>query len=111
MEVHPWILKFDGSSTEGTTGVGVVIISPTGTKTTISFNLDFPCTNNQAKYEALVIGLEILKDLQAKNVLVIGDSKLILRWVSWEYKCTSLSLAPYFMAASQLTDDFEEITF
>ncbi|XP_073125417.1 uncharacterized protein [Henckelia pumila] len=104
-------LKFDGSSTEGTAGAGVVIISPTEVKTTLSFNLDFPCTNNQAEYEALVIGLEILKNLQAKNIQVIGDSQLVLRQVAGEYKCTSLSLAPYFAAASQLADDFEEINF
>ncbi|XP_073135524.1 uncharacterized protein [Henckelia pumila] len=97
--------------TEGTAGAGIVIISPTGVKTALSFNLDFPCTNNQAEYEALVIGLEVLKDLQAKNVQVIGDSQLVLRQVAGEYKCTSLSLIPYFAVAFQLADDFEEINF
>ncbi|XP_073120899.1 uncharacterized protein [Henckelia pumila] len=110
IEEPPWILKFDGSSTEGTAGAGIVIISPTGIKTALSFNLD-PCTNNQAEYEALVIGLEVLKDLREKNVQVIGDSQLILRQVAGEYKCMSLSLTPYFAAASQLADDFEEIKF
>ncbi|XP_073120711.1 uncharacterized protein [Henckelia pumila] len=111
IEQPPWTLKFDGSSTEGTAGVGIVIISPTGVKTVLSFNLDFPCTNYQAEFEALVIGLEILKDLQAKNIHVIGDSQLVLQQVAEEYKCTSLSLIPYFAAASQLADDFEEINF
>ncbi|XP_073138880.1 uncharacterized protein [Henckelia pumila] len=111
IEEPPWTLKFDGSSTEGTPGGGIVIISPTGVKTTLSFNLDFSCTNNQADYEALVIGLEILQDLQAKNIQVIGDSQLVLRQVAGEYKCTSLSLIPYFSAASQLADDFEKINF
>ncbi|XP_073137497.1 uncharacterized protein [Henckelia pumila] len=111
IEEPPWTLKFDGSSTEGTAGAGIVIISPTGVKTTLSFNLDFPCTNNQAEYEALVIGLEVLKYLQEKNVQVIGDSQLVLRQVAGEYKCTSLSLIPYFAATSQLADDFVEINF
>ncbi|XP_073153395.1 uncharacterized protein [Henckelia pumila] len=106
-----WILKFDGFSTEGTVGAGVVIISPIGVKTSLSFNLDFPCTNNQAEYEALVIRLEILKDLEAKSVRLIGDSQLVLRQVFGEYKCTSLTFAPYFTSASQLADDFEEINF
>ncbi|XP_073137179.1 uncharacterized protein [Henckelia pumila] len=75
----PWILKFYGSSSEGTAGADMVIISPTVVKTALSFNLDFPCTNNQAEYDALVIGLEILKDLQAKDIQIIGDSQLILR--------------------------------
>ena len=47
-------------------------------KTTLSFNLSFECTNNQAKYEALVIGLEILLEVRAKDVQVIGDSQSVL---------------------------------
>ena len=74
VETQPWILKFDGSSTESSAGAGIVIISPFGVKTTLSFNLDFDCTNNQAEYEALVIGLEILQELRAENMLIMGDS-------------------------------------
>ena len=42
-----WILKFDGSSIENSVGAGIMIISPQEVKTTLSFNLDFECTNNQ----------------------------------------------------------------
>ena len=45
-----------------------MIISPRVVKTTLSFNLAFESTNNQAKYEALVNGLEILLELGAKDV-------------------------------------------
>ena len=62
---RPWILKFDGLSTEKSVGVGIVIISSKGIKTTLSFNLAFECTNNQAEYEALVISLEIMMELGA----------------------------------------------
>ena len=65
VERWPWILKFDGSSTEKSVGAGIVIISPKGIKTTLSFNLAFKCTNNQDEYEVLVIGLEILIKLRA----------------------------------------------
>ena len=62
---RPWILKFNGSSTENSAGTGIVIISPKGITTTLSFNLVFKCTNNQAEYEALVIDLKILLELGA----------------------------------------------
>ena len=65
MSLRPWNLKFDGSSTKKSARVGIVIISSKGINTTLSFNLAFKCTNNQAKYEALVIGLEILMELGA----------------------------------------------
>ena len=67
VERRPWILKFDGSSTEKFVGVGIVNISPKGIKTTLSFNLAFKCTNNQVEYEALVISLEILWNLEHKR--------------------------------------------
>ncbi|XP_073041873.1 uncharacterized protein [Primulina eburnea] len=108
--VQPWELKFDGSSTETAAGAGIVITSPRGVKTALSFNLDFPCTKNQAEYEELVIGLEILKDLGARELLILGDSQLVLKQLSGELKCTSLSLAPYYTAASRLLDDFEEVS-
>ncbi|XP_073279508.1 uncharacterized protein [Primulina huaijiensis] len=108
--VQPWGLKFDGSSTETAAEAGIVITSPRGVKTALSFNLGFSCTNNQAEYEVLVIGLEILKDLGAKELLISWDSQLVLKQLSGEFKCTSLSLASYYTAASQLLDDFEEVS-
>ncbi|KAB2597110.1 hypothetical protein D8674_000030 [Pyrus ussuriensis x Pyrus communis] len=39
--------------------------------------LDFSCTNNQAEYEALIIGLHILHDLRASRILILGDSELV----------------------------------
>ena len=88
-----------------------MIISPRGVKTTLSFNLDFECTNNQAKYEALVIGIEILLELGAKDVQVIGDFQLVLRQLIGEYKCNKLLLAPYVTAAIQLLDSFDNVEF
>ena len=108
---RPWILKFDGSSTEKSTGAGIVIISPKGIKTTLFFNLAFKSTNNQAKYEALVIGLEILMELGAQEVHMIGDSQLLLRQLTREYKCNSLLLAPYYTSSTKLLDSFHSMDF
>ncbi|GKV06877.1 hypothetical protein SLEP1_g18697 [Rubroshorea leprosula] len=68
----PWKLIFDGSSTDSMFGAGIVIISPTGLKTQMSFQLDFNYTNNQAEYEALIIGLEVLVELKVLVVEIIG---------------------------------------
>ena len=109
VERWPWVLKFDGSSMEKSVVAGIVIISPKGIKTTISFNLAFKCTNNQAKYDALVIGLEILLELRAQEVHIIGDSQLVLRKTG-EYKCNSLLLAHY-TASTQLLDSLHIVDF
>ena len=111
VERRPWVLKFDGSSTEKSVGAKIVIISPKGIKTTLSFSLAFKCTNNQVEYEALVIGLEILMELGAQEVNIIRDSQLVLRQLTGEYKCNSLLLAPYYNASTQLLDSFHTMDF
>ena len=88
-----------------------MVISLRGVKTTLSFNLAFEYTNNQAEYEALVIGLDILLKLGEKDVRVIRDSQLVLRQLTGEYKCNNLLLAPYFTATIQLLDSFDKVEF
>ncbi|GKV47251.1 hypothetical protein SLEP1_g54167 [Rubroshorea leprosula] len=74
-----WKLVFDESSTETISRAGVMVISPFGLKTQMSFQLEFDCTNNQVEYEALIIGLEMLVKLKVSMVKVIGDSQLVLK--------------------------------
>ncbi|KAI5335374.1 hypothetical protein L3X38_025507 [Prunus dulcis] len=58
-----WKLYFDGSKTDVTSGAGIVLEEPLGIRQFYSFQLDFQCTNNRAKYEALIFGLEMLVEL------------------------------------------------
>ena len=104
-------IRFDGFRTKKSAGAKIVIISPKGMMTTLFFNLAFKCTNNQAKYEALVIGFKILMELGAQEVHIIRDSQLVLRQLIGEYKCNSLLLAPYYIASTQLLDSFHSVDF
>lgn len=78
LEKVPWILKFDGSSMEEAVGDGVVIISSSSIKTSLAFNQCFLCINNQVRYKVIIIGLEILKDLDARDLNIIEDSQLVI---------------------------------
>jgi ribonuclease HI len=53
-------------------GVGVLTISPNGTEFEMSSQLNYYCTNNQVKYEALLFGLEILYSMKVKHVEAFG---------------------------------------
>lgn len=55
-------------------GIGILIVSPKEYKTNIMFKLDFDCTNNQAKHEALIVGLNILTDMNVHFGKIKGDS-------------------------------------
>ncbi|CAL8993116.1 unnamed protein product [Prunus brigantina] len=111
MEKNYWTMYFDGSSTEARFGAGVVIESPQGQRWQFAFQLDFRCTNNQAEYEALIIGLEILGEMKATRVLVYGDSQLVINQLTWDYQCTSENLTLYYVMALNTADQFSRISF
>jgi len=43
-----------------------------------AYRLNFRCTNNMADYEALFLGLKMIKGLGATKVSILGDSDLII---------------------------------
>ena len=51
-----------------------------------SYKLAFGYTNNMAEYEALIIGLQTLKDLVVKRISVHGDSELVINQIKGVYQ-------------------------
>ena len=46
-----------------------------------SYNLSFNYSNNESKYEALIVRLKMLKKLGAQKISVYGDFELIINQV------------------------------
>ena len=55
----------------------MVIQTPKGDKIECMIRLDFPATNNEVEYEALVAGLDLTKAAKAENLIVHYDSQVI----------------------------------
>ena len=53
-----WSIHTDGSSNQHSGGASVVILTPERDKIKCMIRLDFPTTNNEVEYEALVAGLD-----------------------------------------------------
>ena len=60
-----------------------------------SYKIVFKCTNNMVEYEALIMGLKVLKELGAKNIAVHGDSKLVINQVKGIYQTNHPRLRVY----------------
>ena len=69
-----WSIHTDGSSTQRSRGADVVIQTPEGDKIECMIRLDFPTTNNEAEYEALVAGLDLARAAGAENIIILCDS-------------------------------------
>ncbi|KAM0969974.1 hypothetical protein ACFX2A_018407 [Malus domestica] len=84
-------------------GAEIVIVNPQRIYHYYSFLLDYQGnTNNRAEYETLIIGLEILMDLGVMEVEVFGDSELVINQLNGEFKCRHITMAGYYLAATQL---------
>ena len=57
----------DGSSVTGLGGVGVLVSSPKKDVLKYGVQLQFPATNNEVEYEAIITSLRIAKALGVKN--------------------------------------------
>jgi ribonuclease HI len=51
-------------------------------------------TNNVAEYRALLLGIELARELGAEEVELVGDSELIVRQVKGEYRVKQPGLKP-----------------
>ena len=65
----------------------MVLHSPEGDKVKCMVHLDFPMTNNESKYEALIAGLDLAKAVGAENMVVYCDSQLVTSQVNGNYEC------------------------
>ena len=78
VEDKKWIILVDGSSTQHAEGVEVVFQSLEGDKLTYKVRLQYQATNNEVEHEALLKGLELAKSIEAKSILILGDSQLVM---------------------------------
>lgn len=76
----------DGSSTQHTGGLGIVLQSLKGDHLQYAVHLQFQTTNNVVKYEALLQGLVLAKSLGADLVLVQENSQLVIGQVNEVYE-------------------------
>jgi ribonuclease HI len=64
-------------------------------------------TNNVAEYRALLLGLELARELGADEVEVVNDSELVARQIGGEYKVKHAGLKPLFIEAMRELRDFD----
>ena len=76
-EPSQWSVHTDGSSNRQAGGTGVVLLSPEGDVIECMIRLNFPTTNNEAKYKALVASLDLARAAGATSVVIYCDSQVI----------------------------------
>ncbi|XP_022880562.1 uncharacterized protein LOC111397817 [Olea europaea var. sylvestris] len=74
-----WEIFVDGASNSLGSGASIIITSlDKTTEIQCAFKFEFEATNNEAEYEAVVIALELAKNLECELVKVFSDSQLVV---------------------------------
>ena len=68
------MVQTDGSATKKAKEAGVVLITTEGEILKYIVRLQFPTTNNETEYEAILIGLSLARVLKAKKLIIHADS-------------------------------------
>jgi len=68
-------------------------------------------TNNIAEWSALIEGLKLAKSHGCRELEVRGDSQLIIRQITGDYRVKQEHLMPLFKEAKTLCDSFSKIKF
>ena len=68
---------------------------------------DFPATNNEAEYEALVAGLDLAKAAGAESVVIYCDSQVVTNQVNGDYECKNERMRRYLDQVRKRVSDLK----
>jgi ribonuclease HI len=103
-------LFFDGSASRESQDVGIVLISLRAVIFEQSVRLKYFCTNNQAEYEAILFGLQVLSSMGVKHVEAFGDSLLVMQQIAGTFQCLDESLNAYLDKCLKIITLFDNFT-
>ena len=106
-EYPQWSIHTDESSNKQAGRAGIVLHSLERDKIECMVRLDFPTTNNEEKYEALVAGLDLAKVVGATSVVIHCDSQVITNQVNGDYECKGERMKKYLEQVKKRVDDLQ----
>jgi ribonuclease HI len=108
-----YLLRFDGCSrgNPGIAGAGAVLYKNETEIWSCSKFLGYNETNNYAEYMGLIMGLSKANELNISELIVEGDSMLVIKQMNGEYKVKSSNISELHKVARELKMKFSNIIF
>ncbi|XP_047340119.1 uncharacterized protein LOC124943688 [Impatiens glandulifera] len=111
VQSEAWKLMFDGASGKQGYGIGILLIDHVGTHNPTSVKLSYSVTNNEAEYEACIVGIKLANEKRISRLKVIGDSNLVISQANGDWQVKGGNLKPYHSFLMRLIAKFESIVF
>jgi len=106
IELTPWALFFDGSTCKQGGSVGIVLISTQGVSSEYAIPRELTSTNNQAEYEAILHGVQLLHEVNAECIEIFVDSQLVINQLVGLYESKDDILRKYYKECQELLNSF-----
>ena len=103
----PWELYVDGATNQRGSRVGLVLVSLEKITIEKSLRLSFSATNNEAEYEALLMGMVMVQKMGGKAVKVFSDSKLVVGQVRGDLEACNPRMQEYLCQIRSIQAKFE----
>nr|KAJ0222828.1 hypothetical protein LSAT_V11C200097150 [Lactuca sativa] len=92
---YSWTLYSDMASNREGSGASLILTSPEGEEVTYALWFDFHTSNNKAAYEALLAGLCLAKQMGAKAVTALTDSRLFANQINRSFEARDQRMERY----------------
>lgn len=106
-------LFVDGASrgNPGPAGAGARLLDAEGRLVDESARYLGHRTNNQAEYEALILGLNRVRQFRPPRLRVYSDSELLVRQMRGEFRVRNEGLKPLYRTATGLVESLSSVEF
>lgn len=106
------VLQFDGASkgNPGIGGSGAVLLKNGNIIHTRMYSHPYRVTNNVTEYHGLLIGLKMALENGYMDIVVEGDSKLVIEQVFGKWKCSHINMIKLCDEAKNLKKLFNSIS-
>ena len=90
--------------------MGLILMSPEKITIKKSLKLGFSATNNEAEYEALLVGMTMVQKIGRKAVEIFSYSRLVAGQVKRELKVKNVRMQEYLNQVRHLQSGFESFS-
>ena len=113
MSTNTWHAWFDGATKHanpGIRGIGALLKGPAGQRIEIAQEIGHG-TNNEAEYCALMAVLDAAVEAQVQDLVVYGDSQLVIKQVTGEWLINAPGLVPFCKTVQGLKAQIPKVRF
>ena len=106
LDLPIWILSVDGAAKAQGSGAELIPTSPNGMDTKYALIFGFQSSNHEAKYEVVIVGLNLAHFMEADQLEVSNDSQLVVKKIEDSYEARGEKMILYVKKVRELLKKF-----